>query len=340
MNVLGYGTLALDSKIDDFGDKTIDNFGVDTLRSYFFDDISEALLGGNTDGEVFLMEQGASDEQVIFYSPIADVDQTNPAVVTMAEDIGLVNGDVVTISGMGSGSMTELNDRQFTVVSKSGNDFSLEGEDATGHAAYDSTKDRGTVGVTAGESISFELTSAAWNPWMTEGKRSQFGYIDLFIETHRSTKLEVEFFANNDNSRYSSKTVNMLPNLMEISEVSGVSNANPGQVTSPSHGLSDDDIIYIYGVEGMEAVNGGPYTVTVVDAGNFTIGVDTTNHGVYTGHGVITELPYSSSKVWKRIYAGGTGYQHVMKIKSSGRNRSLKIHAFMPWFRPMGVRPI
>tara|TARA_R110000868_G_scaffold300583_2_gene561002 strand:- start:1683 stop:3590 length:1908 start_codon:yes stop_codon:yes gene_type:complete len=206
-----------------------------------------------------------------------------------------------------------------------------------------------TLGLPGDEgNINFELMSAAWNPWMQEGKQSQMGYVDLYIDTNQYTKLEVSFFVNNDPSSYrttysdpyASTTVNMLPNLLERGTISNITQANPGNVGSNNHGLTTGDKVFIYGVEGMLSINDEELTVTVVDDSNFTIGVDTSAYGAYTSGGVITERKFFSSKVWKRIYAGGTGYQHRMKIESSGITKPVRIHAFMPWFKPRGQRPI
>ena len=90
----------------------------------------------------------------------------------------------------------------------------------------------------------------------------------------------------------------------------------------------------------MTEVNDEEFTVTVLDENRFTIGVDTSAYGAYVNGGVITERRYSSDKVWKRVYAGGTGYQHKIALESEGTSQPLRIHAFMPWFRPRGVRPI
>lgn len=40
--------------------------------------------------------------------------------------------------------------------------------------------------------------------------------------------------------------------------------------------------------------------------------------------------------VWKRIYVGETGNFHKIKISHTASAQTLKIHALMPWFRPVG----
>lgn len=73
--------------------------------------------------------------------------------------------------------------------------------------------------------------------------------------------------------------------------ITAITNANPGQVTSPNHGLSNGMQVTFSGVGGMTQLNGNTFTVTVVDANNFTIGVDTTAFGVYTSGGIWVNQP-------------------------------------------------
>jgi hypothetical protein len=67
--------------------------------------------------------------------------------------------------------------------------------------------------------------------------------------------------------------------------ISNITQANPGQVTSASHGLSTGNTIYIYNVTGMTQVNNQSFTVTVIDANNFTIGVNTSTYTAYVSGG-------------------------------------------------------
>lgn len=71
--------------------------------------------------------------------------------------------------------------------------------------------------------------------------------------------------------------------------VTGITNANPGVVsTDLTHGFSNGQIIQIAGVQGMSGINGVSLTVTVVDAHSFSIGINTTSSGTWTGGGVVT----------------------------------------------------
>ena len=67
-----------------------------------------------------------------------------------------------------------------------------------------------------------------------------------------------------------------------------ITQANPAQVTSANHSLEDGDEIEITGVVGMTQVNDMVFTITVVDANNFTLGVDSTAYTMYTSGGIWT----------------------------------------------------
>jgi Ubiquitin-activating enzyme E1 FCCH domain len=73
--------------------------------------------------------------------------------------------------------------------------------------------------------------------------------------------------------------------------ITDITQADPGQVTAPNHGLSTGNEVYISNVNGMTQVNGGIYTVTVVDANDFTIGIDTSGFSAYTIGGTWQLVP-------------------------------------------------
>lgn len=72
--------------------------------------------------------------------------------------------------------------------------------------------------------------------------------------------------------------------------ITAITKANPGVVTTNiNHGLTTgQNNVFIAGVLGMTAANGGPYTVTVVSPNQFSFGVNTSGFGVYTSGGVVT----------------------------------------------------
>lgn len=71
---------------------------------------------------------------------ISNITQANPAVVTTVQSAhGLSTGDEIHITGVVG--MTEVNDRTFVITVVDADEFSLDGEDSTGHGAYISDGD-------------------------------------------------------------------------------------------------------------------------------------------------------------------------------------------------------
>lgn len=73
--------------------------------------------------------------------------------------------------------------------------------------------------------------------------------------------------------------------LNSSKSITAITQANPAQVTSTAHGYSNGDVVKISSVSGMTEVNDRFYIIQVVDANNFTIGVDSTGYTAYTSGG-------------------------------------------------------
>lgn len=73
--------------------------------------------------------------------------------------------------------------------------------------------------------------------------------------------------------------------------ITGITNANPGVVTSAAHGFSNGDEVVISGVAGMTTLNGRNFKVANVTANTFTLkyldggAVDTSSFAAYTSGG-------------------------------------------------------
>jgi Ubiquitin-activating enzyme E1 FCCH domain len=66
-------------------------------------------------------------------------------------------------------------------------------------------------------------------------------------------------------------------------------------VTSPNHNLTTGAVINIENVVGMTQLNGNNYTITFVDANNFTLGVDDTAFGAYVSGGTWSAISQTFS---------------------------------------------
>lgn len=192
-----------------------------------------------------------------------------------------------------------------------------------------------------GIAIDSALVSAAWNPFKDQGLCAQMSFIDIYFETDQRTKLQIGFYKDDMTDPYVTREINLLPNLNFIENIQLVSQTNPCLVNCANSGLQTGDTVFIYGVEGMLQANGGAYTVTVVDENSFTLdGIDATAFSAYTGGGGVYQREFYKTKTWKRVFGGGIGYEHRIRIESSGIDTPYRIHAFKPYFKPRGNRTV
>lgn len=71
--------------------------------------------------------------------------------------------------------------------------------------------------------------------------------------------------------------------------VTGITNANPGVITTNiNHGYTTNQVFIMKGATGISGLNNTSLTATVISPTSFSIGVNTTASGTYTGNGVIT----------------------------------------------------
>lgn len=78
--------------------------------------------------------------------------------------------------------------------------------------------------------------------------------------------------------------------LEAAAAITGVTRANPGVVTVPTHGYSTGDAIWLEGVGGMVEVNRRRLLVTVLGANTFSIGIDTSGYGAWTAGGTAARI--------------------------------------------------
>lgn len=125
--------------------------------------------------------------------------------------------------------------------------------------------------------VGASFTTAAWNPYISEGIESQMSYVDFYVDTDEEAVGSVEFYVNDQTSPYATQEIKFLPNLNYIGDVANVYNTSPCTVNAPQHGLTTGDKVYIYGslydsltVTGITQAN--PAVVTVNGIGNLVEG--------------------------------------------------------------------
>ncbi len=110
-----------------------------------------------------------------------------------------------------------------------------------------------------------------------------------------------------NNKRF--RVIESAANTFELMAVGGVavtaaSNANPGNIQAIAHGFSTGDEIGCVNFGGATGYNGNGYTITKVDADNFTVGVDAAAFGTWTTGGTVHLLRDGSADT--AYVTGGT----------------------------------
>lgn len=337
MNVLGYGTNALDYAAQDFVasndlDKAAQDFDDETSQSFFWSENSELFLGGDTSGKVYIMEtENTDDGTPVTFSLISAAwnpfnqqgveaqfgyidffcssDQTTTVNIQFFKDNNEVPYQSQSIDLLPNLSyLTSITD------------IIINADPTTGFTVYAPNH-----GLSAGQSVYFYGVTNAL-------------FFNDILWTVGATVTRDTFTVDTSIVSYGSA-------------ITGISQASPGVVTSTAHGFVDGDQVYIVNVSGMTEVNNLLFTVANATDDTFELsGVDTSGFTAYSSGGyvfykylnggTVTERKFYRTKVWKRAYAGGIGYQHKIKITSTGVNKPLQIEAFKPWFKPRGKRTL
>ena len=203
-----------------------------------------------------------------------------------------------------------------------------------------------------------------FNPFQGEGKQFKLSYIDFQMDSNIQspaiTATTIQLFVNSylgeqanllatNDSLVNSALNNSSQNSRFITKAT---QANPCQITSPNHGLIPGTMIYIGGVQGMTQLNSAIYTITVVDANNFTLNnTDSTGFSPYVKGGVWNTSPVNgqtyipgSQYAWYRFYATlfgqylrvGLTYDDNLMNQLATHQTPMELNAMNLWFRPGG----
>lgn len=134
--------------------------------------------------------------------------------------------------------------------------------------------------------------------------------------------------------------------------ITNAANTNPCQITSIDHSLVTGTLIYIANVEGMTQINAAIYSITVVDANNFTLDdIDATGFGTYTSGGIWNTSPVNgqtyipgSEYAWYRFYSTqfgqylriGLTYDDNLMNQLATHQSPMELNAMNIWFREGG----
>lgn len=105
--------------------------------------------------------------------------------------------------------------------------------------------------------------------------------------------------------------------------ITAITKANPGVVTSASHGFSNGDEVYVDSIGGMTELNGRNYLVANVTTNTFTLqdlfgnDIDTTSFTTYTSGGTATEIyeiatPYAEADLFDLRFAQSADTMYIV----------------------------
>lgn len=198
-----------------------------------------------------------------------------------------------------------------------------------------------------------------FNPFQGAGKQFKLSYIDFQMDANvlspAIAATTVQLFVNS----YLGEQANLINTNQELINssqacgfITNATKANPCQITSPDHSLTTGTPIYIANVQGMTQLNAAIYSITVVDANNFTLdGIDSTGFGTYTTGGIWNTSPVNgqtyipgSEYAWYRFYSTqfgqylriGLTYDDNLMNQLATHQTPMELNAMNVWFRSGG----
>jgi len=145
------------------------------------------------------------------------------------------------------------------------------------------------------------VLSAVWDVNMGQG---------FALTTVKNTTMQTDSVIVNGFSTFSA---GQLLQYGPTKTVTDITKASPAQVTVAAHGLTSGDVVILMGLfetttTGMPQINGIPFTVTVVDANNFTIPWNTNQSNYTVISGAATGTPRMKKVLYPYLYFPGTTF--------------------------------
>lgn len=238
------------------------------------------IVSGNQQGFVHYYQysgpQGSGilpiDEQPSLY--ISDVTFSAGILSLTIPDHNLTTGEIIIITDLLFADnatnlpvSTDLNDKIYRVTVTSPDIVALSKWDFETNGYFTNfsfTPDLTTNHYIGGGQLAILQNIIAdtkdFNPYQTQGTQAKISYIDFLMD---------------------------VPDSPDPGVITGASQSDPCIITSPTHGLFSGQMVTIRFVNGMTELNTSAYyRITVIDANNFSIGIDSTDFNAYVSGGV------------------------------------------------------
>lgn len=286
----------------------------------------------------------------------------NPTEITVPSH-NLANGEIIYIQNtIWDGSDPGLNNIIYNVTVKDSNTITLAIWDFNSQS-YDAVNITSVSTYLGGGRITLfpkmNIQGKDFNPFQAEGKQFKLSFIDFQMDSNIASPAiaatTVQLFVNS----YLGEQANLINTNQELLNssqacgfITAATQANPCQITSPGHSLITGTLIYIGNVQGMTQLNSTIYSITVVDANNFTLdNTDSTGFSAYTTGGIWNTSPVNgqtyisgSKYAWYRFYSTqfgqylriGLTYDDNLMNQLATHQTPMELNAMNIWFRPGG----
>lgn len=216
---------------------------------------------------------------------ITAMTNANPGVFT-SNSHGFSDGDEVFLSGLSY--LDNISGQFYTVASAATNTFTLV--DCFGTALNTTAVGAYTSGGTAARVYQIDTPYEERDlPYLQVAQSADTMYI-----THRNYKPRKLKRLKHTEWTLETYTITGDPFVSTVENITAVTRANPGVVTSAAHGFVDGQLIFIESVGGMTQLNNNFYTVRNVTTNTFTLEtrsgttVNTSSYTAYTAGGTAT----------------------------------------------------
>ena len=286
----------------------------------------------------------------------------NPTQITIPSH-NLVNGEIIYIQGtLWVGTDPGLNNLIYSVTIIDANTITLNTWDFESQS-YDAVNIISTSVYIGGGRVTLfpkmNIVGKDFNPYQGSGKQFKLSFIDFQLDSNLISPaiaaITVQLFVNS----YLGEQANLIASNREVINssqncgfITNATQANPCQITSPNHSLIPGTLIYIANVKGMTQLNAAIYSITVIDANNFTLdNTNSTGFTPYTNGGIWNTSPINgqtyipgSEYAWYRFYSTqfgqylriGLTYDDDLMNQLATHQSPMEMNAMNVWFREGG----
>jgi hypothetical protein len=286
----------------------------------------------------------------------------NPTQITIPSH-NLANGEIIYIQGtIWSGTDPGLNNMIYNVTVVDANTITLALWNVS-FKSYEAVNITSSAVYLGGGIVTLfpkmNIQGKDFNPFQGAGKQFKLSWIDFQMDANllspAITATTVQLFVNS----YLGEQANLLHTNQELinsSQACGfitfATQSNPCQITSPDHSLLNGTLVYIANVQGMTQLNSAIYTITVVDANNFTLNnINSIGFTPYVKGGTWNTSPVNgqtyisgSQYAWYRFYSTqfgqylriGLTYDDNLMNQLATHQSPMELNAMNIWFREGG----